>query len=299
MKVEIEGTEETVRIVEGELDYIMQVKDGYKFELGVYLKQLFEGTLPIDYYKFSLVHYLTLMKKIKFTSYEFGYWEGLDKIDVKYIKKMAECASKLAEMNGGKKNFRINRNENMKNAGYVLKILNNKNTHFSLVGNLKIPNIKEVQDKIKDIRKKDHIGDILLKKSEEDKSKKYLKYYQNTDSEEEEEEESNIIDEKIEEELNKEKENEKLIEATVDSNVSIKRKALLKFDKKKGFIIPSLEIKKEVEKLEKSQEEKITREMSQIIGIEGTKYHKKLVMLYGIEKSNEFIHTFKLMQKFK
>lgn len=84
-----------IKNLEKEIDYIVQVKEGYKFELGVFLKEIIEGSLDAEYYTKSVIDYRVLMRSINLINYDFEDWEGFDPQDIIYIREMTKYLFQL------------------------------------------------------------------------------------------------------------------------------------------------------------------------------------------------------------
>ena len=82
--------EKNIKNFDNDVEYISQVKEGYKYELGVYLKEIMEGNLDADYYQKSIIEYQIMMKRFKFFNYDFQNWEGFDPVDLNYIRDISK-----------------------------------------------------------------------------------------------------------------------------------------------------------------------------------------------------------------
>lgn len=70
-EIESKFYEKNLKNLDKEIDYIIQVKEGYKFELGVFLKEIIEGSLDAEYYTKSVIEYRVLMRSINLINYDF------------------------------------------------------------------------------------------------------------------------------------------------------------------------------------------------------------------------------------
>lgn len=82
--------EKNIKNFDKDVEYIQQVKEGYKYELGVYLKEIMEGNLDPDYYRKSIIDYKIMMKRVNFINYDFQNWEGFDPTDLNYIRDISK-----------------------------------------------------------------------------------------------------------------------------------------------------------------------------------------------------------------
>ena len=271
-QVEVERVERSIHSCERELEYLLQLKQSYKYELGFYLKQLIQGNVDISFYDKSLIHYITLMKRIHLIDLDFNFWEGLDKKDSEFVLNSANLNFKLEQIEGDKATGSKKVRDRLKQPAALIKAIDNKNTHFTLIEKLGLPNLSQIKDKINQVKPSAKTVSVFV----EDKGLSSEKYS-----------EPILLDKTI---LDYGGEIE-------DEFGGEKRQKLLEYDKKKGFIIPSLEIRKELEVLEKAHKKKIAEEMASMRWRNMKNMKKKLSMIYGCKKAKEIIHKYNLIKK--
>ena len=271
-QVEVERVERSIHSCERELEYLLQLKQSYKYELGFYLKQIIRGNVDISFYDKSLIYYLTLIKRIHLIDLDIKFWQGLDKKDSEFLLNAANLNFKLEQIEGDKASGSKKVKDRLKQPAALMKAIGNKNTHFTLIEKLGLPNWSQIKEKINQVKPSAKTTSVLVEdkgwlSSERNKEPRQL--------------DKTILDSG----------------ETEDEYDGEKKEKLLEHNKKKGFIIPSLEIRKQLEVLEKAHKKKIAEEMASMRWRNMQNMKKKLSMIYGCKKAKEIIHKYNLIKK--
>ena len=131
--------------LEKEIDYIIQVKEGYKFELGVFLKEIIEGSLDAEYYTKSVIDYRVLMRSINLINYDFEDWEGFDPQDINFIRDMTKYLFQLNSIES-KTSQKHKRHAKSLDASQILasKQKSKQYSHFEIIKKLPIPKVPDL-----------------------------------------------------------------------------------------------------------------------------------------------------------
>jgi len=262
VKVKVEQVDHENNLIDDELkrcqlsiSYLKHAKESYKIDLKYYLKGLFSGEVPIDYYEKPIVDYMILLRRSNINLSDLIYWDGLDPADLEFMNTISSLKYNLLQLKDVGSIGKPRISSNVCNE-YDANINPYKSTHFYLIEQMRIPKYSDIKNYISRIGKT-RVENRTKYSSSVMSSKEFSS------------KKPDLYELQLDEGNNKES-NSSTIIAKVNNS----------------FRIPSIELRNQIEEIEKYYIEKLKKDfVNNKISIE--KLKKKLAFAFGLQKSEK------------